>query len=84
MTEFFKKITSGDIRNILAVITTFGCFSLLYLLIYKEIPVANKDIINVVVGFVFGSAMTGVFGYYFGSSKAVPSADQDQTNTSNK
>lgn len=77
MTDFFKRITSGDIRNILAIVTTFGCFILLYLMMIKTIPVGNKDVLNVAVGFVFGSALTGVYGYYFGASKAPTQADKD-------
>ncbi len=48
-------------------------------LLVKSIPVANKDVLNIVVGFVFGSALTGVYGYYFGASKKDTPADQDQT-----
>jgi hypothetical protein len=69
MTEFLKKITSKDIRNVLAVIIVVGCFILLYIMQIKEIPAANKDIVLTAVGFVFGGALAGVAGYYFGSSK---------------
>lgn len=79
MTDFFKKITSSEIRNVLAIITSVGCFVLLYLMMVKSIPVANKDVLNIVVGFVFGSALTGVYGYYFGASKKDTPADKDQT-----
>lgn len=70
MTEFFKKITKSDIRNVLALITTIGCFVLLYLLQVRAIPTVNKDIINIAVGFVFGGMLSGVSGYYFGASKS--------------
>lgn len=81
MTEFFRKITNGDVRSFLAVITVLGCFTLLYFMMVKEIPTPNKDVINIAMGFVFGSALTGVFGYYFGSSKSVPPADKDEPAT---
>jgi hypothetical protein len=77
MTDFFKKITSSDIRNVLALVTTLGCFILLYLMLIKEIPVGNKDVLNVAIGFVFGSALTGVYGYYFGASKGITPADKE-------
>lgn len=70
MTEFFKKITSKDIRNILAVIIVIGCFILMYIMLIKEIPPANKDVVLTSVGFVFGGALAGVVGYYYGSTKA--------------
>jgi dolichol kinase len=69
MTEFLRKITSKDIRNIIAVIIVIGCFLLLYIMQIKEIPAANKDVVLTAVGFVFGGALAGVVGYYFGSSK---------------
>jgi dolichol kinase len=69
MTEFLKKITSKDIRNVLGVIVVIGCFILLYMMQIKEIPAANKDVVLTAVGFVFGGALAGVVGYYFGSSK---------------
>lgn len=79
MKDFFKKIGSTEIRNILAVITTIGCFVLLYLLIIKPVPNENKDILQIAVGFVFGGALGGVMGFYFGASKTTPSEDKDET-----
>jgi hypothetical protein len=70
MTEILRKISKSSIRNILAVIIVLGCFVLMYLMIIKPVPAENKDTINIVAGFVFGGALAGVCGYYFGSSKA--------------
>lgn len=70
MTEFFKKITKSDIRNILAVMTVVGAFVLLYIMMIKEIPAANKDIVLTAVGFVLGGLVGGVNGFYFGASKS--------------
>ena len=69
MKKFFDGINKTDIRNILAIITTLGCFILLYLLQVKAVPIENKDVLNIAVGFVFGGALSGVMGFYFGSSK---------------
>lgn len=69
MGEIWRKITKSDIRNILAIMITVGCFILLYLMQVKEIPMANKDIVNIAVGFVFGGAFANVTGYFFGASK---------------
>lgn len=69
MTEFLKKVTKSDIRNILAVITVLGAFFLLYQMLYKPIPSDNKDIVLTSVGFVLGGLVSGVAGYYFGASK---------------
>ncbi len=75
MTEFLKKITKTDIRNIIAVITVVGCFILLYLLQVKEVPAGNKDVLNIAIGFVFGTGLGGVFGFFFGSSKETTKDD---------
>jgi hypothetical protein len=41
----------------------------MYLLQVHPVPAENKDIVNIGVGFIFGGALAGVVGYYFGSSK---------------
>lgn len=69
MTEFLHKITSKDIRNILAIIIVLGTFAVIITMLYKEIPAGNKDTVNIVVGSLLGGALGGVVGYYFGASK---------------
>lgn len=78
MTEFFKKVTKTDIRHILAVMITVGCFILLYLMQVKAIPSDNKDVVNIAVGFVFGGAFANVTGYFFGASKGETKAKDDE------
>lgn len=69
MKKFFENIGKTEIRNMLAVIITVGCFILLYLLQVKEVPAQNQQVLNIAIGFVFGGGLAGVVGYYFGSSK---------------
>lgn len=69
MTEFLHKVTSKDIRNILAIIIVLGTFVVIITMLYKEVPHGNRDTINLVVGTLLGGALGGVCGYYFGSSK---------------
>ena len=69
MTEFFKKISKSDIRNIIAIISVLGAFVMLYLIIIKPIPAENKDTVNILAGAVIGGLIGGVNGYYFGASK---------------
>lgn len=61
--EKIKEIAMYTLAGIIVV----GFFVLLYITIYKEIPEANKDILNIVVGALIGS-FTAVVGYFFGSS----------------
>jgi hypothetical protein len=41
----------------------------MYLLQVKPIPQQNHDIVNIVAGFIFGGALAGVVGFYFGATK---------------
>lgn len=82
MKDFFKKIgssiTSTEIRNILGIVIVLGCFYFTHLLFTRPIPKDNENTVNVVVGFVFGGALAGVTGFYFGASKKdIPTNDNN-------
>ena len=77
----WEKISKQSIQNIIAVITVSGCFILLYLFTIKEIPAGNKDVLLTLGGVMFGGGVGGVFGFYFGSSKAAP-LPKDKANDS--
>jgi len=69
MPEWLKRLTKTDIRNTLAIIIVVGSFLLLYLLQVKPIPEQNHDLVLTAGGFIFGGALAGVVGYYFGATK---------------
>jgi hypothetical protein len=69
MPEWLKKISKTDIRNILAIIIVIGSFLLLYLLQVRPIPEQNHDLVLTAGGFIFGGALAGVVGFYFGATK---------------
>ena len=69
MKRFWEKVSTTDIRHIISIITVIGGFILLYLLQVKAIPVENKDVLNITIGFVFGGGFNSVYSYFFGSSK---------------
>lgn len=69
MPEWLKRLTKSDIRNSIAIIIVVGCFILMYLLQVRPIPEQNHDLVLTVGGFIFGGALAGVVGYYFGSTK---------------
>lgn len=54
-------------QYILGAIVVMGFFALMVILVYKTIPEANKDMLNLVVGALLGS-FTSIVGYFFGSS----------------
>ena len=53
--------------TILAYAITLGFFGLLWFMLKHDVPPANKDILNIMLGSL-GSAWIGVVTYYFGSS----------------
>jgi hypothetical protein len=69
MPEWLRRLTKSDIRNSIAMIIVVGCFILMYLLQVKPIPEQNHDLVLTVGGFIFGGALAGVVGYYFGATK---------------
>ncbi len=69
MTQLLRNLGKADIRNILAVLIVLGSFTMLGVLALRPVPHENKDILNIGIGFVLGGALSGVAGYYFGSSK---------------
>lgn len=50
-------------------------FMLIWALIYRAIPEANKDMVNHAIGLVEGAVIM-VVGYYYGSSKGSAMKDQ--------
>ena len=79
MPEWLKRLTKTDIRNSLAIIIVLGCFGLVYLLQVKAIPAENHDIVNIVAGFIYGGALAGVVGFYFGSTKQDKNHKNDES-----
>lgn len=76
MTEQLKRFfRDSDIRNIIAIISVIGAFIMLYMMIIKPIPAANKDTVNIAVGVVLGGLIGGVNGFYFGASKKEKDAE---------
>jgi uncharacterized BrkB/YihY/UPF0761 family membrane protein len=67
-------------RTIIAFIIVVGCFSFLFVLLYKTIPDANKSIIDIAAGAVLTTLAT-VANFYFGSSK--DKSDQDKAERDN-
>jgi hypothetical protein len=51
----------------LALGVTGGFFALLFLMVFKPLPVANSDLLNVMLG-ALGTAWVSIIAYYFGSS----------------
>lgn len=59
----------------LGTLVIVGFFILFAGLFYVEIPQANRDVVLTLAG-MLGSMVSGVVGYYFGSSKAAEAASR--------
>lgn len=81
-----KLKTTGEIfRYALGALITIGFFGLLWLILVRQVPVENKDLLNIAVGALIG-AFGMVTSFFFGSSvgsakKTDIMADQQATIT---
>lgn len=78
MKDFFKKITSAEIRNILALLYVSLVLAYIYVLAFVPVPAQNKDLVNILAGTVIGG-LGPILGYYFGASKNDAPADDKPT-----
>lgn len=75
MTEFLRKLNKTDIRNIIAVLYVTLVLVYIYVLVFKPVPLENKDLVNVIGGNVIGG-LGIVLGFYFGASKSDPKKEE--------
>jgi hypothetical protein len=75
--QFFTRFS---FRGIIAMIVVVGSFAFLFTIVYHPIPEANKESVNMAMGFDL-AALGIVIGWYFGSSKE--KSDQDKAATIN-
>lgn len=61
--------------TVLALLVTAGFFSMLATMAFRDLPIANKDMLNVMLGSL-GAAWVAVVSYYFGSSAGSRAKDQ--------
>jgi hypothetical protein len=61
--------------RVLAYGVTLGFFGLLGYMLKYDVPPANKDILNIMLG-ALGGAWVSIIGYYFGSSASSKAKDE--------
>lgn len=66
---WLQKFSKTDSRHWVAFLLVFGAITFLFALLLFPIPQENKELVLTAMGFVFGAGVSGVVGYYFGSSK---------------
>ena len=69
-------------RQALAIITIVGMFG--YITAVTILNVANKELANVALGFLLGTAGQAIYGFYFGSSVGSQGKDMTIATLSNK
>lgn len=82
-----EEKTTSKFMLWLAVISTVLFFGYIFAITFVEVPDSNKQIENLVFGFVSGTLISSIYGYYFGSSASSKSKDktiQAMTQTSDQ
>lgn len=64
----FDRISKGDVRIALALLTTLFIFSIVILILTHKIPEGSNDLAYLTVGSLL-AVFTQIISYYFGSSK---------------
>ncbi len=60
---------SKDIHNRVAMLSVILAYSFLFLLLWKEVPKGNEQMINIFGACLIVGIPSGIAGYLYGSSK---------------
>ena len=64
------KITKADFRKYLAAFLAIAAFSYMGLITFCEVPEANINNANIILGFLISTALSTLIGFYFGASES--------------
>lgn len=62
-------------RKIFALIVIFFSAFFIYKAAFTPVETLNKEIVNTVIGFILGTAVTTIIAFYFGSSQSSQNKD---------
>lgn len=79
MKRILHKIIDADVRSILALLISIGCFTIVIIMMFHPIPSENKDLVNIAIGALLTGGLAGVIGFYFGAVKNDSSSNNNQT-----
>lgn len=63
---------NGKFRAKLALVVVFLSFLYFFLVTFAPVPAESTRIADTILGFLIGTAVTTVIGFYFGSSDISP------------
>lgn len=64
------KISKADFRKYLAAFFSLASFIYMALITFCEVPEANINSANIILGFLIGTALSTIIGFYFGASES--------------
>jgi len=74
------KLDKSTTRFILAMTGLLFSMTWFILLLFKDAPEANRDLISAITGALIAICLKEIYGYFFGSSQS----SQDKTDLMNK
>lgn len=78
MRQLFHNLTSGEIRNTIAIVVVLLSFTFLFMLLFVHVPKENENIVNIATGAIIVTGLASVISYYFGSSKGEQDKKEEQ------
>lgn len=73
-----------EIRSILALLFSLGCFLIVIIMMFHPIPPENKDLVNIAIGALLTGGLAAVVSFYFGAAKStheIPNQTQQTMTT---
>lgn len=64
------KITKADFRKCLAAFFAIASFLYMAAITFCEVPEANVNNANIILGFLISTALSTLVGFYFGASES--------------
>lgn len=71
----WEKLSKVQIQHIIGILVVLLSFGLLYLLALNEVPARNEKLLDILIGSVIGSTLTGVIGWLYTQSKSNKSSN---------
>ena len=71
----FSETIFKNMRSIVALLTVVGCFAILGILLFRNIPTRNSELIYLAIGLILGN-YKDVSNYFFGATKDKTDAEK--------